>query len=105
MQGYYLLIEGVEWVIIILLFLLIIGSKRLPEISRNIGKAIGEYQRARRGLESELNKVSRSINIPINGPIASEREKLEIIANTLNIDPKGKSDDDLRKLIYDKLDK
>lgn len=100
-----MLIDGVEWVIILLFLIIIIGNKRLPELSRNIGKAVGEYQRAKRGLESELNKVNRFVNIPIQGPIANEREKLEIIANALNIDPKGKSDDELRELIYNKLNK
>ncbi len=105
MLEYALLIEGAEWIIIILVFLLlIIGNKRLPEISRSIGKAVGEYQRARRNLEREMNRINDTfVNIPIHGPIANEREKLEIIANALDIDPNGKSDDELRRLIHERL--
>lgn len=107
MLEYSLLIEGAEWIIIILVFLIfIVGNKRLPEISRSIGKAVGEYQRSRKGLERELNRVNDTFtNIPITGPISSEREKLEIVANVLNIDPTGKTDDELKKLIQNKLRK
>ncbi|GIU71158.1 MAG: hypothetical protein KatS3mg003_0637 [Candidatus Nitrosocaldaceae archaeon] len=106
MLEYTLLIEGVEWVIILLFMIFIVGNKRLPEISRSIGKAVGEYQRARKGLEREINRVNNTFtNIPITGPITSEREKLEIIAKALNIDPSGKTDDELRELIQNKLDK
>ena len=84
--------------------MLIIGNKRLPEISRSIGKAVGEYQRSRKGLEREINRINNTFtSIPVTGPITSEREKLEIIANALNIDPTGKTDDELRELIQNKL--
>jgi sec-independent protein translocase protein TatA len=39
----------------------------------------------------------------IQRPVSSEREKLEIIARSLNIDIENKSDDDSRNLISSKL--
>ncbi len=101
-----MLIDGAEWIIIILLFImLIVGNKRLPEISRSIGKAVGEYQQRRKRLEKEIDRVNNTFtNIPVTGPITNEREKLEIIANALKIDPTDKTDDELRKLIQNKLE-
>jgi len=43
--------------------------------------------------------------IPIDGPVSNEREKLEIVARSLGIDPKDKGDDELKRLIMDRLGK
>ena len=40
---------------------------------------------------------------PIQRPIASEREKLEMIAKSLNLDIENKTDDELRNLISSQL--
>lgn len=121
-----------EWVIIILLGLfLLFGSKKLPQVSRGLGKVIGEYQRAKNEIQEEITKASRTMNNPIkldgttsttkagattnttkadensskaiNSPVGSEREKLEIIARTLEIEPRGKSTEELRQLISSKM--
>jgi TatA/E family protein of Tat protein translocase len=47
-----------ELIFILLLALLIFGPKRLPEIGRTVGKALGEFRRAtselKRSLENEI---------------------------------------------------
>ncbi|MCS6767904.1 MAG: twin-arginine translocase TatA/TatE family subunit [Candidatus Nitrosocaldus sp.] len=104
-------IGGSEWVIIVLLFLiLIVGSKHLPSLGRSIGRAVGEYERARAGIRRELERIDTSsnagiggISMPIKGPVESEREKLEIVARTLGVDPKGMSDDELRRIVHERL--
>ena len=134
-------IGGSEWVILILLGLfLLFGSKKLPQVSRGLGKIIGEYQRAKNEIQEEITRASRIANNPIkldgttnttkadgnsnatkadeftntiktdensnatiNSPVASEREKLEIIAKTLEIEPRGKSTEELRQLISNKM--
>ena len=41
-------IAGSEWIIIILLgLILLFGTKKLPQLSRTIGKTMGEYEKAR----------------------------------------------------------
>ena len=134
-------IGGSEWVIIILLGLfLLFGSKKLPQVSRGLGKVIGEYQRAKNEIQEEITKATRTVNNrikldgttstikagaitnttkadeftstikangnpseAINSPVGSEREKLEIIARTLEIEPRGKSTEELRQLISSKM--
>ncbi|MFN4336097.1 MAG: twin-arginine translocase TatA/TatE family subunit [Candidatus Nitrosocaldus sp.] len=99
-----------EWVIIVLLFLiLIVGSKHIPSLGRSIGRAVGEYERTRASIMRELERVNtssnqRGITMPIKGPVESERAKLEAIAKTLGINPNGLSDDELKRLIHDRLD-
>jgi sec-independent protein translocase protein TatA len=112
LSGMLLNIAGSEWAIIILLALvLIFGAKRLPQFSRTIGKAVGEYEKARRQFQSEMQEAQedarRSAGISklprITGPVATEREKLEMIASSLGIDHLGKSDEELRSLISQKM--
>jgi sec-independent protein translocase protein TatA len=105
-------IGGTEWVIIILMALfLLFGSKRLPALSRTLGKAAGEYEKARDLFRREIEYTTRtegglthrSIGPRITGPAVSERAKLEEIANTIGIDHKGKTDDELRILISERM--
>jgi sec-independent protein translocase protein TatA len=102
-------IAGTEWIIIVLLGLvLLFGTKKLPQLSRSMGKAVGEYEKAREMFRREMEEATRpagSIKTPnINGPVASEREKLETIAASLGIeDYDNLSDEDLRNLIAKRM--
>ncbi len=96
-------------ILIILFFILVIGSKHLPGLGRALGRVQGEYERARASVRRELERVNINSNtssrglIPIEGPVGSEREKLERIAASLGIDTRGMSDDELRRLIMNRL--
>jgi sec-independent protein translocase protein TatA len=101
-------IGGSEWIIIALLaFLLLFGTKKVPQVSRTVGKAIGEYQKAHELLHKEMeNAASKPFDESkmhfmgsVKRPVATEREKLETIARSLNIDCLGKTDDEIRSLI------
>lgn len=103
-------IAGSEWFIIILLGLvLLFGTKKLPQLSRTVGKAVGEYERARQMFRREMEEAadpSKAMSrIPkITGPVATEREKLETIANSLGIDDyTGLTDEQLRTLISKRM--
>ncbi|MFQ5941016.1 MAG: twin-arginine translocase TatA/TatE family subunit [Nitrososphaerales archaeon] len=129
-----LMIGGSEWIVIILLAMfLLFGAKKLPEVSKSLGKVMGEYQRAKNTVKGEVDKASRSMNTSpfkldgtsstasknvsgtstevkvdptstgITGPVGSEREKLEVIARTLEIEPSGKSTEELKQLISGKM--
>lgn len=98
-------IAGSEWFIIILLALvLLFGAKRLPQLSRTVGKAVGEYEKARDMFRREMEEASNQAVPKIKGPVATEREKLETIANSLGIDDyAGLTDDELRVLISKRM--
>jgi sec-independent protein translocase protein TatA len=105
-------IGGTEWVIIILMALfLLFGSKRLPALSRTLGKAAGEYEKARDLFRKEIEYntkgedtwTQRSIGPKITAPVQSERKKLEEIAITVGIDYTSKTDDQLRELISERM--
>jgi len=98
-------ILGNEWVIIIFLSLiLLMGTKRLPEVSRKIGKIIGEYNKTKNVVQNEIQNVRDGFSISVVGPAISERQKLETMAKSLGIDFTNKTDNDLRELITSQLD-
>lgn len=103
-------IAGSEWIIIILMGLvLLFGTKKLPQFSRTVGKAVGEYEKARQMFRREMEEAAdpaRSMSrVPkITGPVFSEREKLETIANSLGIvDHAGLTNEQLRTLISKRM--
>jgi sec-independent protein translocase protein TatA len=111
-------IGGSEWIIIGLISIfLLFGSKKLPDMTRNIGRAIGEYNNTKQSLLKEVNKVKvNNFSVDnnnnkknlyfgkiIHGPVLTEREKLEKIAMSLNIEYGDKSDEQLRLIILDKM--
>ncbi len=56
-----------ELMMIVVLALLLFGPKKLPEIGKQVGKALGEFKRAsndlKRTIEDEMEKASSAIKI------------------------------------------
>ena len=78
-----------------------------------MGKFVGEYEKAKGKIMDQKNMFDSNTSMTaehhvykgpeIQGPISSEREKLEIIAKSLNINSENIVDDELRNLISLKL--
>jgi sec-independent protein translocase protein TatA len=97
-------IIGNEWIIIAFVaIILFLGTKRLPDASRKIGKIMGEYNKTKNMVQNELQKATTSYNLSIQGPVETERQKLETIAKSLGIDYINKTDDELKNLIALKM--
>ena len=113
---YTLNIAGSEWFILIITIIIILVPTKITSITKTLGKVVGEYEKAKNNLLNEKNNLlPHTTSSPLNPqqqkysgpniqrPVSSEREKLEIIAKSLNIDIENKSDDDSRNLISSKL--
>ena len=46
-----------EWIVISILALVLFGPKKLPELARGLGKALGELQRAKEEFHREITGV------------------------------------------------
>jgi len=102
---YWLNIMGSEWIIIIFVALVVLlGTNRLPEVSRKLGKVVGEYNKAKNDVQRQFKDFS-NFNLDISGPVQNERQKLEAIAKSLGIDFENKTDDELREQISVKFGK
>lgn len=103
MIGHSLNILGSEWVIIIFVALvLILGTNKLPEAARKLGKAVNEYNRAKNDMQNHMKGVTNQ-NVDISGPVETERQKLEMIARSLGVKVEEKTDEELRKIISNKI--
>jgi sec-independent protein translocase protein TatA len=107
LANYQMNIGGSEWIIIgLLIVILLFGSKKLPEFSRTIGKAMGEFEKMRAvSLRQRMEAESSYTGPRIAGAVDSERHKLELIAESLGIDHVNKKDEELRLLIFEKINK
>ena len=52
-----------EMIFLVVIALLLFGPKKLPEIGRTIGKAMGEFKRASQEFQSQLNEEVRQLEI------------------------------------------
>ena len=46
-----------ELLVILVIALLVLGPKRLPELARSLGKAMGEFRRATADISTELDNA------------------------------------------------
>ena len=105
MLEYTLNIIGSEWMIIIFIVLiLLLGTNRFPEAAKKIGKIVGEYNKAKNQVQNQMKDVTNE-NIEVSGPVKDERKKLEMMAKTLGVDSKNKTDTEIKKIIDDKIGK
>ena len=93
---------GSEWIIIIFVALILLfGTNKLPEAGKKIGKMVGEYNKAKTEMQNQIKDMGNTEmeNPNINGPVQSERQKLEKMAQSLGINSENKSDLELKHAI------
>lgn len=101
-MDYSLNILGSEWIIIVFVALIaLLGTNRLPEITKKLGRAVGEYNKTKNEIQGHLSGASTNLNI--TNPMQNERQKLEFMAKSLGIDFTGKTDEDLKKMVTSKM--
>ena len=108
MLNYGLNIIGSEWIIIIFVALILLfGTNKLPEAGKKIGKMVGEYNKAKNEMQNQIkeytNPNSKENNISINGPVQTERQKLEYMAKSLGLSIENKTDLELKQVIEAKF--
>ncbi len=93
-----MLAVGIEWLLIAAIAVaLFFGVKKIPELARSIGRASGEYEKARVEAKKELESLK--------GEGTSAKGKLEEIAKDLGIDYENKNTDELRADIRKEIEK
>ena len=103
MLEYSINILGSEWIIIVFVALLaLLGTNKLPEVTKKLGRAVGEYTKTKNQIQSQLAAIT-SANLNVTAPVQNERQKLEFIAKSLGIEFAGKTDEELKKIIASKM--
>lgn len=57
-------LRPLELIIIAFIVLLLFGAKRLPELFRSMGRALGEFKKATRDMENEVRSAMDEENPP-----------------------------------------
>ncbi len=52
-------IGGTEVLVILLVVFIFFGPKKLPEIGKNLGKAVREFRGAMKGIQDDIEKSTR----------------------------------------------
>jgi len=81
-----------EWIFISILALVLFGPKKLPEIARGLGKALGELQKAKEDFHREITGVPPLPKIqpqPEVQPISSTRvtPETQSVSETITVTP------------------
>lgn len=90
------MLQGGEIIIILLLALIVLGPKRLPEIARQLGKWTAELRAAAREISQGLEKEVAQIKEPLDeltGPVKEIKKELsapikEIKGEFRDVDPR-----------------
>ncbi len=56
-----------ELILILLIVLLLFGAKRLPEVARSVGKALGEFKKGTKETKKELEEEEEKKEEDISG--------------------------------------
>jgi sec-independent protein translocase protein TatA len=90
-----MMVIGIEWIIIIVVIvMLFVGVKKIPQLARSFGKASAEFQKSKIEANRELEQLKDRTEVS-----DIDRDKLETIADTLGIDYSNKNDEELRNAI------
>jgi sec-independent protein translocase protein TatA len=90
-----MMVIGIEWIIIIVVIvMLFVGVKKIPQLARSFGKASSEFQKSKIEANRELEQLKDRTEVS-----DIDRDKLETIADTLGIDYSNKNDEELRNAI------
>ena len=90
-------IEGMEWIVLLIIVavLFLFGPRKLPELARSTGRAIGEFRRGRMEVEKEISTQFA----------ADAKTREQRAAQALGLATVGKSDLQLKLDIARSLEK
>lgn len=93
-----------EITLIFVAIILLFGASKIPDLARSLGKATGEFKKAKEETDRELKDFERSLT-ENSLPETDRSSKIKQMASDLGIDTEGKSDDQLLEDIQKKMKK
>ena len=93
-----MVLQTSEIILIALVVLLLFGATAIPKLARSLGRAQGEFNRAKKEFHAEAAKTEGA------GPAApASEEQVRRTARDLGIDEAGKPLDEVKRLIAQRL--
>lgn len=94
------LLETGPLIVILVVVLLLFGAAAIPRLARSLGQAKGEFAKARREFESEATRAEAA---SAAAPTEPTEEQVRRTARELGIAEQGKSLDEVKLLIQQRL--
>lgn len=89
------MIGSLELFAIAIAALFLFGPNKLPELAKSLGKSLGDFKKAQRAAEFELNVFDKNVDISEKDIESIEvDEKIKKMAQDAGIDTEGKSTDE-----------
>lgn len=100
-----------EILIIVLIVLILFGAAAIPKLARSLGRAQGEFKKARGEFDKEVKAGESESSKPFVPPTATETstagaddaERIRQTAEGLDIPTEGKSTEELKQAIKERL--
>jgi TatA/E family protein of Tat protein translocase len=70
-----------EVAFILILALLLLGPKKLPEVGRQVGRAMAEFRRATGHFQAELVQAGRSLEAAVDVPRVGRQRIFEVVSS------------------------
>ncbi len=67
--------SGSEVLLILVIVLVLFGAKKLPELSRSLGKSLGEFKKGKEDLEKEICDVKTGVREQVTEPDSDEKKE------------------------------
>lgn len=83
-----------EFILIILVVLMLFGSKGLPDIVKNLGKGMREIKAASDEIKRDIQQSALDMRRDLNTPTIEELTKSDTLKDLKEIDDLVKKDDD-----------
>jgi len=80
-------LAGPDLIVILLIVLLLFGSKKLPELARGMGQAVKEFNKAKEEIERELTKTADVTVQPAPGQQPRQPAELPVASPPTGLDP------------------
>jgi sec-independent protein translocase protein TatA len=93
-------------VIILIIVILFFGAKKIPELAKGLGRAMGEFKRGRAEVDREMQQEAarnaadkgKKAPAPQTKPAAADSDVVKA-AKALGIDTEGKTEEELKEEI------
>jgi TatA/E family protein of Tat protein translocase len=82
-----------ELLVILAVALIVFGPKRLPELARSLGRALGEFRRASTDLRQQLNEVGEAARGETEPELRSAPDKRTDVSETPAEEPERRLDE------------
>ncbi len=90
-----------ELILVVIVVIILFGSSKIPELARSLGKATGEFKKAKQESELEMKDFEKSIKESKSQ--ADKSSKIRTMASDFGIAIEGKSDEQLLDEIQKKM--